>query len=139
MSNANEIPAPPERYVRCSRAYWERCADSDRKAFGQTIWDFQNTQFVMADLKARGTAARIFVNDCIAKHLEGKLDVPTACMAKYWVTELQSEVVDKCLQFHGGAGYINDYPIARMFRDSRITRIFGGSNEVMKMVIARSM
>ena len=111
----------------------------DRKAFGKTIWDFQNTQFTLADLKARGTAARIFVNDCIAKHLEGKLDVPTACMAKYWVTELQGEVVDKCLQLHGGAGYINDYPIARMYRDSRITRIFGGSNEIMKMVIARSI
>ncbi len=110
-----------------------------RKAFGKTIWDFQNTQFVMADLAARGTAARIFVNDCIAKLLEGKLDVPTACMAKYWVTELQSEVVDKCLQFHGGAGYINDYPIARMYRDTRIARIYGGSNEIMKMVIARSM
>jgi acyl-CoA dehydrogenase len=110
-----------------------------RKAFGQTIWDFQNTQFVMADLKARCTAARIFVNDCIARHLKGELDVATACMVKYWVTELQGEVVDKCLQFHGGAGYINDYPIARLYRDSRITRIFGGSNEVMKMVIARSM
>ena len=73
------------------------------------------------------------------KHLEGKLDVPTACMAKLWVTELQGEVVDKCLQLHGGGGYINDYPIARMYRDSRITRIFGGSNEIMKMVIARSM
>jgi acyl-CoA dehydrogenase len=111
----------------------------NRKAFGQTIWDFQNTQFVMADLKARSTAARVFVNDCIARHLKGELDVATACMAKYWVTELQGEVVDKCLQFHGGAGYINDYPIARMYRDSRITRIFGGSNEVMKMVIARGM
>ena len=81
-----------------------------RKAFGKTIWDFQNTQFTLADLAARGTAARVFVNDCIAKLLDGKLDVSTACMAKYWVTELQSEVVDKCLQFHGGAGYINDYP-----------------------------
>lgn len=110
-----------------------------RKAFGKTIWDFQNTQFVLADLKARGTAARVFVNDCIAKLLDGKLDVPTASMAKYWVTELQSEVVDKCLQFHGGAGYINDYPIARMYRDTRIARIFGGSNEIMKMLIARSM
>ena len=110
-----------------------------RKAFGKTIWDFQNTQFVMADLAARSTAARIFVNDCIQKLLDGKLDVPTACMAKYWVTELQSEVVDKCLQFHGGAGYINDYPIARMYRDTRIARIYGGSNEIMKMVIARSM
>ena len=111
----------------------------NRKAFGQTIWDFQNTQFTLADLKARGTAARVFVNDCIAKLLEGKLDVPTASMAKYWVTELQSEVVDKCLQFHGGAGYINDYAIARMYRDTRIARIYGGSNEIMKMLIARSM
>ena len=111
----------------------------ERKAFGKTIWDFQNTQFTLAELKARGTAAKVFVNHCIAQHLEGKLDVPTACMAKLWLTELQGEVVDKCLQLHGGAGYINDYPIARMFRDSRITRIFGGSNEVMKMVIARAM
>ena len=111
----------------------------ERKAFGQTIWDFQNTQFVLADLKARGTAARVFVNDCIAKLLKGELDVATASMAKYWVTELQGEVVDKCLQLHGGAGYINEYPIAKLYRDSRITRIFGGSNEVMKMLIARSM
>lgn len=110
-----------------------------RKAFGKTIWDFQNTQFVLADLKAKGTAARIFINDCIAKLLKGELDVTTASMAKYWVTELQSEVVDKCLQFHGGWGYINDYPIARMYRDSRISRIYGGSNEIMKMLIARAM
>lgn len=110
-----------------------------RKAFGQTIWDFQNTQFVLADLKARGTAAKVFVNDCIAKLLRGELDVTTASIAKYWLTELQGEVVDKCLQLHGGWGYINEYPIARMFRDSRITRIFGGSNEIMKMLIARSM
>mgnify|MGYP003132481910 FL=1 len=111
----------------------------ERKAFGKTIWDFQNTQFTLADLKARATAGKVFVNHCIAQHLEGKLDVPTACMAKLWLTELQGEVVDKCLQLHGGSGYINDYPIARMFRDSRVSRIFGGSNEIMKMVIARSM
>ncbi len=110
-----------------------------RKAFGKTIWDFQNTQFVLADLKARGTAAKVFINDCIAKLLKGELDVTTASIAKYMVTELQGEVVDKCLQFHGGWGYINEYPIAKMFRDSRITRIFGGSNEIMKMLIARSM
>ena len=110
-----------------------------RKAFGQTIWDFQNTQFVLADLKAKGTAAKVFLNDCIAKLLRGELDVTTASIAKYWLTELQGEVVDKCLQLHGGWGYINEYPIAKMFRDSRITRIFGGSNEIMKMIIARSM
>lgn len=110
-----------------------------RKAFGKTIWDFQNTQFVLADLKAKATAAKVFINDCTAKVLRGELDVTTASIAKYWVTELQGEVVDKCLQFHGGWGYINEYPIAKMFRDSRITRIFGGSNEIMKMLIARSM
>lgn len=110
-----------------------------RKAFGQTIWDFQNTQFVLADLKARGTAAKVFLNDCIARLLRGELDVTTASIAKYWITELQGEVVDKCLQLHGGWGYINEYPIAKMYRDSRITRIFGGSNEIMKMLIARSM
>ncbi|TMM50431.1 acyl-CoA dehydrogenase family protein [Qipengyuania marisflavi] len=111
----------------------------ERKAFGQTIWDFQNTQFVLADLKARGTAAKVFLNDCIAKLLRGELDVTTASIAKYWITELQGEVVDKCLQLHGGWGYINEYSIAKMYRDSRITRIFGGSNEIMKMIIARSM
>lgn len=110
-----------------------------RKAFGKTIWDFQNTQFVLADLKAKATAAKVFVNDCIAKVLKGELDVTTASIAKYWCTELQGEVVDKCLQFHGGWGYINEYAIAKMYRDSRITRIFGGSNEIMKMLIARSM
>ncbi len=110
-----------------------------RKAFGKTIWDFQNTQFVLADLKAKATAAKVFLNDCIAKVLKGELDVTTASIAKYWLTELQGEVVDKCLQFHGGWGYINEYAIAKMYRDSRITRIFGGSNEIMKMLIARAM
>lgn len=110
-----------------------------RKAFGKTIWDFQNTQFVLADLKARATAAKVFVNDCIAKVLKKELDVTTASIAKYWVTELQGEVVDKCLQLHGGWGYINEYPIAKMYRDSRVARIYGGSNEIMKMLIARSM
>ncbi|MEB3414442.1 acyl-CoA dehydrogenase family protein [Alteriqipengyuania sp. WL0013] len=110
-----------------------------RKAFGQTIWDFQNTQFVLADLKARGMAAKVFVNDCIARHLEGELTLDAAAAAKLVATELQGETVDKCLQLHGGWGYINEYPIARLFRDSRITRIFGGSNEIMKMLIARSM
>ncbi len=138
---------PQERLIIAVQAMdgIERALDTtvefvkDRKAFGQTVWDFQNTQFVLADLKAKGTAARVFVNDCIQKLLDGKLDVTTASIAKYWVTELQSEVVDKCLQLHGGSGYINDYPIARMYRDTRIARIFGGSNEIMRMLIARAM
>ena len=110
------------------------------KAYVQRkLADYLGPANTLAELKARATAAKVFVNHCIAQHLEGKLDVPTACMAKLWLTELQGEVVDKCLQLHGGSGYINDYPIARMFRDSRVSRIFGGSNEIMKMVIARSM
>ena len=96
--------------------------------------DEMNTLLRYIDTTGDGDLSYLEVQQAVAK-----LDVPTACMAKYMVTELQGEVVDKCLQFHGGAGFINDYPIARMFRDSRITRIFGGSNEVMKMVIARSM
>ena len=138
---------PQERLVIAvgAMAVIERALDTtveytkQRKAFGKTIWDFQNTQFVLADLKARATAGKVFLNDCIAKLLRGELDVTTASIAKYMLTELQGEVVDKCLQFHGGWGYINEYPIAKMFRDSRITRIFGGSNEIMKMLIARSM
>jgi len=110
-----------------------------RKAFGKTIWDFQNTQFVLADLKAKATMARVFVNDCIARLLRKELDVTTASIAKLQCTELQGEVVDKCLQFHGGWGYINEYEIARMYKDARISRIFGGSNEIMKLIIARSI
>ncbi|MBC7986549.1 MAG: acyl-CoA dehydrogenase family protein [Sphingomonadaceae bacterium] len=110
-----------------------------RQAFGQAIIAFQNTQFTLAELKAKATMAKVFVNDCIARELARTLDVTTASIAKLLVTELQGEVVDKCLQLHGGWGYINDYPIARMYRDARVSRIFGGSNEIMKLIIARSL
>ena len=110
-----------------------------RKAFGQPIFDFQNTQFKLAECKAKTVIARIFVNDCIGKVLDGTLDNTTSAIAKMWVTDAEWEVVDECLQLHGGYGYINDYPIARMFRNSRIQRIYGGSNEIMKVLIARSL
>lgn len=111
----------------------------DRKAFGKTIFDFQNTQFKLAECKTEAAIGRVFVDQCAVKVLEGTLDVPTAAMAKMWTTEKQSQIVDACLQFFGGYGYMNEYPIARMYTDSRIQRIYGGSNEVMKMLIARSL
>lgn len=111
----------------------------ERRAFGKPILDFQNTQFRLAELKAEATAAKVFVDHCVERQLAGTLDTVTASMAKLLTTELLGRVVDQCLQFHGGYGYVEDYPIARMFRDARISRIYGGSNEIMKLVIARSL
>jgi acyl-CoA dehydrogenase len=110
-----------------------------RKAFGSPIIEFQNTQFVMAQCKTEGTIARTFVNHCVGEHLKKALDTATASMAKYWLTELQCEIIDRCLQLHGGYGYMNEYPIARMFRDARVERIYGGTNEIMKLLIARTL
>ena len=110
-----------------------------RKAFGKPVLEFQNTQFKLADLKTEATAAKVFVNFCCEQQLAGKLDVATAAMAKLLTTELQGKVVDQCLQLHGGYGYVEDYPICRMYRDARISRIYGGSNEIMRLVIARSL
>jgi acyl-CoA dehydrogenase len=110
-----------------------------RKAFGKSILDFQNTQFVLAECKTEATVARVFVNHCIDQHLQGKLDAATASMAKYWVTDLENSIIDRCLQFFGGFGYMAEYPIARMYRDSRVQRIYGGANEVMKVLIARTL
>jgi acyl-CoA dehydrogenase len=111
----------------------------ERQAFGQPVIDFQNSQFVLAGCKAKAVVARVFVNECIARLLAGTLDATHAAIAKLWVTEAQGEVVDACLQLHGGYGYINDYPIARMWRDARVQRIYGGSSEIMKLLIARTL
>ena len=111
----------------------------ERKAFGQRLIDFQNTQFRLAECKTEATVARVFIDRLIGLHLEGKLDAPTASMAKYWVSELEGRIVDTCLQLFGGYGYMNEYPIARMFRDSRVQRIYGGANEIMKVLIARTL
>jgi len=111
----------------------------ERKAFGQPVLNFQNTQFRLAELKTEATIGRVFYNDCVARHIAGGLDPATASMAKYWLTDLQCKVVDECLQLHGGYGYMNEYPIARMYRDARVQRIYGGTNEIMKLLIARSL
>jgi acyl-CoA dehydrogenase len=111
----------------------------DRKAFGKAILDFQNTQFVLAECKTEATISKVFVNHCIEQHLAGKLDAATASMAKYWVSDLENKIVDRCLQLFGGYGFMNEYPIARMYRDSRVQRIYGGTNEIMKLLIARTL
>lgn len=111
----------------------------ERKAFGKAVVEFQNTQFKLAELKTEATIGRVFYNDCVKRHLNGGLDPVTASMAKYWLSDLQCKVVDECLQLHGGYGYMNEYPIARMYRDARVQRIYGGTNEIMKMLIGRSL
>lgn len=111
----------------------------ERKAFGQRIFDFQNTQFKLAECKAKAEIARVYVNDCIERQLAGTLDLTSAAIAKLWVTEAEGQVVDECLQLHGGYGYVNDYAIARMWRNARVQRIYGGSSEIMKLLIARSL
>ncbi len=111
----------------------------DRKAFGQRIMDFQNTRFKLAECKTKAEVLRSFVNDCIARMDEGTLDAATASMAKYWSTQVQNEIANECLQLHGGYGYMMEYPIARIYADSRVQMIYGGTNEIMKELIARSI
>ena len=111
----------------------------ERKAFGKALIDFQNTQFKLAELKTEATIGRVFYNNCVERHVAGGLDPVTASMAKYWLSDLQGKVVDECLQLHGGYGYMNEYPIARMYRDARVQRIYGGTNEIMKLLISRSL
>jgi acyl-CoA dehydrogenase len=111
----------------------------DRKAFGTTVGKFQHARFVLADLQARVQAAQVFVDRCLELVIEGALGTATASMAKLWTTELQGEVMDACVQLHGGYGYMWEYEVARGFADARVTRIYGGTSEIMKEVIARSM
>ncbi len=111
----------------------------ERNAFGKKIIDFQNTQFKLAELKSEATMAKAFVNHCVDQHLQGKLDTATASMAKYLLSDLQGKVMDECLQLFGGYGFMNEYPIARMFRDARVQRIYGGTNEIMKVLISRTL
>ncbi|QCB49651.1 acyl-CoA dehydrogenase [Rhodococcus sp. PAMC28707] len=110
-----------------------------RNAFGKTLFDLQNTKFELAECATIGRVVRTFVDDAVTKHVAAELDVTTAAMVKYWTTDRQFEVVDRCLQLFGGYGYMEEYPIARMFVDGRIARIYAGANEVMKDLISRSL
>lgn len=111
----------------------------DRKIFGKTLMDIQNTQFKLAECKTKATVAKAFLYDCTEKLLAKKLDAATASMAKLFITEAQGEIIDECLQLHGGYGYILEYPIAEMYKDARAFRIYGGASEIMKLLIARSL
>ena len=110
-----------------------------RKAFGQAIAEFQNTKFKLAEQASLVRIARVFIDDCIEKRLKGTLDTETAAMAKWWITDTQQKVLDECVQLHGGYGYMNEYLVCRMFADSRVQRIYGGTNEIMKELISRTL
>jgi acyl-CoA dehydrogenase len=111
----------------------------ERKAFGQALIEMQNTRFVLAEIKTEATIARVFIDRCIEDMVAGRMDTVRASMAKYWISDLQCKVVDQCVQLFGGYGYMLEYPIAQMYVDARVQRIYGGANEIMKEIIARSL
>jgi len=111
----------------------------DRKAFGREIASFQNTQFKLAEMSATVTMARVFVDKCLELHLDKKLDAITAAKLKLLSTDIQCDVIDECLQLHGGYGYMWEYPVARAYADARVQKIYAGTNEIMKLIIGRSM
>lgn len=111
----------------------------ERTAFGREIFNFQNTRFTMAECATEATVCRAFLDQCISSHLRGELDVPTAAMAKWWCSERAFRVIDQCVQMHGGYGYMNEYAIARAWTDIRVQRIYGGTNEIMKEIISRTL
>jgi alkylation response protein AidB-like acyl-CoA dehydrogenase len=122
------------------RAFDEAIAfTKDRRAFGKTVFDFQNTRFTLADLKTQLQVGWAHLDWALRRHIDGKLTTAEASAAKLWHTEMQGRVIDAALQLHGGAGYMNEYVVARLWRDARVTRIFGGTSEIMKEVIGRSL
>ncbi len=134
LSMAVSAAAACETVLETSVAYTK-----DRKAFGRPISKFQHTRFVLAEMATETHIARVFVDDCIARHLRGELDAATASMAKWWTTELQKKTVDQGVQLHGGYGYMREYPIARAYLDSRVQTIYGGTTEIQKEIIGRSL
>ncbi|PNB73518.1 acyl-CoA dehydrogenase [Pseudomonas sp. GW456-E7] len=123
-----------ERALRLTLEYTK-----ERMTFGKPVIEFQNSRFVLADVKATVLAARTFADLIVGRWIDGTLDTTLASMGKFWLTERQSEVLDRCLQLFGGYGYMNEYPIGRMWADARVARIYGGSNEIQREVVARSL
>ena len=111
----------------------------DREAFGTKVFEFQNTRFTLAQLASDIQVGRVFTDRCIALHAEAQCDAVTAAMAKMWLTELEGKVLDACLQLHGGYGFMWEFPIARAWADSRVHRIYAGTNEIMKEIVARTL
>jgi acyl-CoA dehydrogenase len=112
---------------------------TERKAFGRTIAAFQNTQFKLAELSSTLTMVRVFLDKCLELHINKELDAVTAAKLKLLTTDIQCDVIDECLQLHGGYGYMLEYPVARAFADARVQKIYAGTNEIMKLIIGRSM
>lgn len=127
--------------ISCCEAALDWTIDyvKERKAFGKTIMEFQNTRFELADMKAEVQVGRVFIDKCIELVVQNKLDSTTAAMVKLWCSELQGRVLDRCLQLHGGYGFMWEYPITRAFADARVQRIYAGTNEIMKELISRSL
>jgi acyl-CoA dehydrogenase len=123
-----------ERAVRLTTEYAR-----ERRAFGKTLIEMQNTRFKLAEAATIAHVGRVFIDSCIVRYLDGTLDTATASMAKWWLTDMQCDVIDECLQLFGGYGYMREYPIAQMYADARVQRIYGGTNEIMKEIIARSL
>ena len=126
--------ASAEASVRLATAYAK-----DREAFGDNLMSFQNTRFVLAECVGDALAARTLVDSCITRHVAGELDAAGASLAKFWCTDVQNKVADKCLQIFGGYGFMAEYPIARIFVGARVQKIYGGTNEIMKELVARSL
>lgn len=126
--------AAMERAVELTTEYAKQ-----RTAFGKPLIEFQNTAFKLAECKTDATVCRTFVDQCVGEHMDGGLSAERASMAKYWVSERQNLVIDACLQVFGGYGYMDEYPISRMYSDARVQRIYGGANEIMKLLIARTL
>ena len=133
LSIAVGAVAMSERAVALTAKYVK-----DRIAFGKQLLDLQNTRFKLAECRTETQVGRVFLDNCIERFIAGQLDAVTAAMAKYWLTECQCRVVDTCVQLHGGYGYMAEYPIAQMWTDSRVQRIYGGTNEIMKEMIGSS-
>jgi len=119
--------------------HWTLDYTRERKAFGQSISQFQNSKFLLAELATEVQIAQVYVDHCVELHCAQKLNAEQAAAAKFWTTELQNKVVDRCLQLHGGYGYMREYPIARAWADSRIQTIYGGTTEIMKEIVGRSL
>jgi alkylation response protein AidB-like acyl-CoA dehydrogenase len=134
LSIATNAVAAAERAFEMTHEYI-----TTRKAFGKPIGSFQNSRFVMAELRTEIELARTFIDRCLDLHAEGQLSIEHAAMAKFWTTEMQLKVIDRCLQLHGGYGFMAEYPIARAFVDSRAQTIYGGTTEIMKEIVGRSM
>jgi acyl-CoA dehydrogenase len=128
-------------YVATSEVAFDITMDyiRERKAFGQTIADFQNTRFRMADMRTEIDIAQTFIDRCVEEHNEGKLTADDAAKAKLYTSELEGRVMDACVQLHGGAGYMDEFPISRMYLNARVSRIYAGSSEIMREIIARSI